>query len=145
MASPLPSAPPDAPFWWRRYEITKDKREWTGRRLAAARRAVEREEEANALVPELRRFHSVEERVALMDKREASLVTRLRAYQARWWMQARSALRSLSPEFRQRVLARWNTRFMPGSPTNLLSLIRMMQREEEGPILLPRPSPELQS
>lgn len=42
--------------------FTKGLREWNGRRIAAAKRAVAREADAMALFPELRRVHSVEER-----------------------------------------------------------------------------------
>ena len=131
------------PFWWRRFEVTKERREWTPRRLIAAERAVRREADAVALFPELRRVNSVAQRMEQMDARSDRITARLRQGRAEMWRDARRFLRSLPTEDRERLLARWNTRFMPGGPADLLSLARLMGMSP--PDTLPRdpthPSP----
>jgi hypothetical protein len=110
-------------FWWSRSPHTKDKRTWTPRRIQRAELAVQREAQAMALFPELRRFHSVDERVALVDDREFRIIKRLRDGRAKAWRDARRTLRRLAPEDRDAVLRKWNTRCMPGDPTHLSACI----------------------
>lgn len=117
-------------FWWQRYEITKEPREWTSRRLQAAHRAVQREKDANALFPELCRFSTVGERTEQIDSRQDKFVRRMRSFRAQQWLGVRRQLRQLPQEFRERVLAKWNTGFMPGDPAHLAALILMMQRAQ---------------
>lgn len=111
-------------FWWTRYPITKERNPWTPRRVAAAERAVAREAEACATVPELRRFSTVAERIEQIDQTQADRFTRLRDFRARLWREARAALRSLDPNTRAAVLDRWNTRIYPGDPTYLFACIQ---------------------
>lgn len=113
-------------FWWERYPITKERREWTPLRVKAAERAVKREAENMPLFPELRRFHTVEERMENMDIRADIIAQRLRACRAKMWREARAFLRSLSQADRDRLLAKWNTRFMPGGPADLFAVARML-------------------
>lgn len=77
------------------------------------------------LFPELRRVNSVQERVQWADSREDRFIRKMRAFRASQWIEARRVLRDLQPEVRSRILARWNTRFMPGQPAHLLALIRL--------------------
>jgi hypothetical protein len=119
-------------FWWERYPITKEPREWTHLRVKAAERAVRREADKMALFPELRRVRSVEERMEQMDARSDLITRRLRAGRAAMWREARAFLRALPAADRERLLAKWNTRFMPGGPAQLLSVARMMGIEPMG-------------
>lgn len=113
-------------FWWQRYPITKERREWTPLRVKAAERAVKREAENMPLFPELRRFHTVEERMEKMDVRADIITQRLRAGRAKMWREARAFVRSLPQIERERLLVKWNTRFMPGGPADLFATARMM-------------------
>lgn len=112
---------------WERYSLTREKRAWTPLRLKAAERAVKKEADAMPLFPELRRVQTVEERIVKMDNREDVITKRLRDWKAQTWRKARAYLRTLSASERERLLAKWNTRFMPGCPSNLLTLARMMR------------------
>ena len=111
-------------FWWTRFEVTKEPREWTPLRIKAAERAVKREADRMALFPELRRFTTVEQRCDQMEKRSLGIAARLRAARAKNWREARQFLRRLSSEDRSRVLAKWNTRFTPGNPTYLFAVAK---------------------
>lgn len=104
-------------------------REWTPRRVKAAEQAVQREADKVALFPELRRFASVKQRQSMMDERELRICKRLRDGRAAMWKEARSFLRQLSEEDRVRFLKKWNTRFTPGGPAELLSVARLMGSE----------------
>jgi hypothetical protein len=108
-----------------RFAITTELREWTARRLAAAKRAVQREADAMALFPELRRFHTEEERMTQQDGNYLRLAAALRKGKARCWRDCRRILRELPADIRARVLAKWETRYMPGSPENLHATILM--------------------
>jgi hypothetical protein len=112
---------------WERYPITREKRAWTPLRMKAAERAVKREAEAMPLFPALRRLHTVEERIEKMDSREESITKRLRDGRAQTWRKARAYLRTLTQSERERLLSKWNTKFMPGGPADFLTLARMMQ------------------
>jgi hypothetical protein len=113
-------------FWWQRYPITKERREWTPLRVKAAERAVRREAENMPLFPELRRFHTVEERIVQMDNRSDIIAQRLRTGRAKMWREARAFLQSLPESDRQRLLAKWNTRFTPGGPADLFAVARLI-------------------
>jgi len=108
-----------------RFAITTELREWTARRIAAAKRAVQREADDMALFPELRRFHTEQERMSQQDGNYLRLAAALRKGKARCWRDCRRILRELPPEIRERVRAKWETRFMPGSPENLHAVILM--------------------
>ncbi|MDX2110606.1 MAG: hypothetical protein SFY80_10235 [Verrucomicrobiota bacterium] len=109
---------------WTRFEITKEPIPWTSRRLAAAKRSVDKERES-MMFQELRRFHSVDERVTYIDDRAQKITTHLRAQRAKCWRKVRRQLEVLSPEARKRVLTKWNTKFTPGTPENLAYVIRV--------------------
>ncbi len=119
--------------YWERYELTKYKREWTPLRIKAAERAVQREADAMAFFPELRRVHTVDQRIQQMDDRTDRITKRMRAARAADWRKARAWLRSLSPSERAVLLAKWNTRFTPGTPSYLFSVARMMGFQTPNP------------
>lgn len=138
--APTPSASSEPPtrealagtpcsFFWERYAITKERRGWTRLRIIAAERAVKREAEAMALCPELRRFSTVEERQKQMDHRTEYMTASLRRGRAQMWRQVRKDFRALPPEVRQRILAKWQTRYMPGDPAAFSSTM-LMQADE---------------
>lgn len=112
--------------FWKKYEVTKERREWTPLRVKAAARAVQREADAMPLFPELRRVTTVDQRMEQMDTRSDAIATRLRAGRAAMWREARKFIRSLSDEDKARLLEKWNSEFMPGDPANIFALARMM-------------------
>lgn len=118
-------------FWWRRFEVTKEKREWTALRMAAAGRAVQREADAMPLFPELRRVHTIEQRMSQMDERTARITAQLRDGRAEMWWRARRFLRGLPADDKARLLAKWNTRFMPGDPANLFATASLIGIKRE--------------
>jgi hypothetical protein len=113
-------------FFWERYAYTKDKREWNNRRLARARQAVGKEADAMPLFPELRRFNTVEDRVMMMDEREIRLTNQMRNARAAMWRDARAMIRSLNADQREQLKAKWNTRFMPGTPAHLFACAKLI-------------------
>ncbi len=80
----------------------------TGRRLSAARRALQREADKVALFPELQPTETPEQRIARLDANAEAHFQRLRDHTAATWRRARRAFRTLTPEQREQVLARWN-------------------------------------
>ena len=80
----------------------------TGRRLSAARRALQRQADEVALFPELQPTETPEQRIARLDTDAKAHFQRLRDHTATTWRRARRAFRSLSAIQREQVLARWN-------------------------------------
>jgi len=117
----------NANWEWSRYEIPparREKRDWSKARLAAAARAVRREQEAMPLFPELRQFDSVDERIEIVNEEEAGFRTRMRAVRADNWKRARSLRRSLPASTREGVRRIWNGGCQPRDPVYLLSMLR---------------------
>jgi hypothetical protein len=132
------SAPPGsgwAGFWWERYPITMERREWTPLRVKAAERAVQREADNMPLFPELRRVHTVAQRMEQMDKRADLASQKLRNHRAKTWREARQFVRSLSPQDRERLKVKWNTRFTPGGPADLFAVARLIGLDTPNPFL----------
>lgn len=73
----------------------------------AAVKAVQREADTMALFPKMRRFSSVEQRIAQQDESMLISISRLRALAAHHWREARRMLRSLPEDCRMRVMSRW--------------------------------------
>ena len=96
----------------------------TKQRLAAARRAIEREREAVGLFPELAPQETPEERIARIDDELAAHWQRMRDHQATRWRRARRWLYSLPPEQMDQILSEWRSCGWPGSPEYLLSFVR---------------------
>lgn len=104
-------------------QIKRTKREWTGRRVAAAARAVRRERESVALFPELSRYATVEERIAEVDADGAAMVDRWRAHAAKSWRKARRLIAAM-PELQRRGMLRyWQESHCPADPSYLLDAI----------------------
>jgi hypothetical protein len=131
----LAGTPCSGSFFWERYEYTKDKRQWNNRRLARARQAVEKEADAMALCPELRRFDTVEDRVAMMDDREIRITIQMRNARAAMWREVRAMIRALDTGQRERLKAKWNTRFMPGTPAHLFACAKLIGVYTHNPFL----------
>lgn len=79
----------------------------TGRRLAAARRALQRQADEVALFPELQPTETPEQRIARLDAETQVHFQHLRDHTAATWRRARRAFRALTPDQRSQVLARW--------------------------------------
>ncbi len=110
--------------------IRAEPRPITARRIAAARRALQRQADAVALFPELQPTETPEQRCARFDLENVAAVQRWRDDEADRWRRARRALRAMSPEAQAQVDRRWaQNRFMPKTPVYLLDIIAAVQRE----------------
>jgi hypothetical protein len=103
----------------------------TGRRLSAARRALQREADKVALFPELQPTETPAQRIARLDAAAEAHFQRLRDHTAATWRRARRAFRSLTPEQREQVLSRWNapTWHPPHEAHYLAALIHTATRQ----------------
>jgi len=95
----------------------------TGRRLAAARRFLQKENDKVALFPELQIDQSPEERVLETNLVAESWLKDHRKWMAGKWREARAKLRGLPRDQRDLILAYWQKRIFPGCPTYLIGLI----------------------
>lgn len=120
-------------FYWQRYPITKERREWTPLRIKAAERAIKREAENMPLFPELRRYNTLQERINKMDLRSDLIIQRLRKGRAKMWREARAFLRSLPTNEREKLLNKWNTKFTPGGPADLFAVARLQGIQTPSP------------
>jgi hypothetical protein len=116
-------------MYFDKYAITKDRREWTRLRILAAARAVQREAEAMALCPELRRFSTVAERQEQIDRRTDHMTSDLRKGRAEMWRDVRQSFRALPADVRGRIMEKWETRYMPGDPAAFSATILMRAGE----------------
>jgi hypothetical protein len=111
--------------------IRAERRPITGRRLAAARRALQRKSDEVALFPELQPTQTPEERCRQFDDNTIAFVQSLRDHRASNWRRARHQLRTMLPFLRGIVEARFfRNRFMPKDPVYLLEIIRAVTKEE---------------
>jgi hypothetical protein len=116
-----------------RYTIRPTLRPITGRRLAAAKRALQRQADEVALFPELQPTETAESRCRRFDEAMAETVRDWRATRAAKWRRARKLYRSLDDSLRAEVDARFfDNRFMPKDPVYLLDIIHGMMRKEAG-------------
>lgn len=114
--------------------IRAERRPITGRRLAAAKRALHRQAEAVALFPELQPTQTPEERCRQFDDSTVAFIQSLRDHRAVNWRRARHQLRTMLPFLRGIVEARFfGNRFMPKDPVYLLEVIRAVTKEETQP------------
>ena len=81
----------------------------TGRRLSAARRALQREADKVALFPELQPTETPEQRIARLDAANESHFQHMRDHTAATWRRARRALRTLTPAQLAQVMDRWHS------------------------------------
>ena len=104
----------------------------TPRRLAAARRALQKQADAVALFPELQPTQTPKERCRQFDDASQAMVQRWRDAEAERWHRARRTLRAMTPLFRASVTERfWGNRFMPKTAVYLLETIRAVLKEAQ--------------
>jgi hypothetical protein len=109
--------------------IKATRRPVTGRRLAAARRALQRQADKVALFPELAPTETPGERVERFDAEVVAMVQRRRDDLAQTWRRARRQLRALTPEQRAKVMAQWNNKFLPKHAVYLADIIFTVTRQ----------------
>jgi hypothetical protein len=109
--------------------IRAERRPITGRRLAAAKRALQRQADAVALFPELQPTETPAQRCHRFDEASLATVQRWRDTRAADWRRARRTLRAMSAEQQAQVDRRFTqNRFMPGDPVYLLEIIRDVRK-----------------
>ena len=109
--------------------IKATRRHITGRRLSAARRALQRQADAVALFPELAPAESPAQRLDRLDAESLAMVQRWRQQTADTWRRARRQLRALSAEQRAAVMARWANPFLPKHAHYLADIIHTTSRQ----------------
>jgi hypothetical protein len=92
----------------------------TSRKLAAARRAVQREKDRYPLFPELLKHQTAEDRLASIAVERETWWQEMRERQAQLWRKARQALRDLPPGRRAAITRYWQICGFPGDPVCLL-------------------------
>ncbi len=95
----------------------------TGRKLAYARRAIQRSRDKCPLFPELTDQRSPEQRLEDNERCGRLYWQDMRDTQAAGWRQVRAELATLRPTQRAGLLRYWQTSQMPGSPVYLLGCI----------------------
>src|SRR5260370_2610703 len=95
----------------------------TSRKLAAARRAVQREKDRYPLFPELVRHQAAEDRLASIAVERETWWQEMRERQAHLWRKARQALRDLPPGPRASIKCYWKICGCPGDLVYLLTII----------------------
>ena len=95
----------------------------TPRKLAAARRAVQREKDRYPLFPELLKHRNAAERLASIAVKRETWRQEMRDRQAKLWRKVRQALRGLPPGPRAAIKRYWKICGCPGDPVYLLTLI----------------------
>jgi len=97
----------------------------TPRRIAAAKRALQRQREALPLFSQqiAESQPTPEERIRQMDDRLCRQIEEDRSRRADGWRQARTLLRSMSDRNKEALLDYWNRSHYPKDPSYLLGLI----------------------
>jgi hypothetical protein len=106
----------------------------TPQRLAAARRAIEKDRENNALTPELVKPYNVdpETRIERSDNRYLFVARALRDHNAKCWREGRRMFHDLTPEMREICLQLWNREAYPLTGTYFCTHVRRcLERPEE--------------
>jgi hypothetical protein len=101
---------------WEPYEVTP-------RKLAAARRAVQKQKDRYPLFPELLKHQTAEERLASIADERQKWWHEMRDRHAELWRRARKALRELPAGPCAAIKHYWEIRSCPGDPVYLLSII----------------------
>jgi hypothetical protein len=110
--------------------IRAERRPVTGRRLAAAKRALQRQADKVALYPELQPTETPQERCDRFDLASLAASQRWRDAEAERWRRARRELRAMSAAKQTQVDRRWGqNRFMPKTAVYLLETIRAVKQE----------------
>jgi hypothetical protein len=92
----------------------------TSRKLAAARRAVQREKDRYPLFPELVKHQTAENRLTSIAVERERCWQEMRDRHAKLWRRARQALRGLPPGPRAAITRYWQICGFPGDPIYLL-------------------------
>ena len=92
-------------------------------RLAAARRAVERDRYRCGLFPEMMKFRDAEQRVAAILNHRVTWWQEMRDIHAAGWRRARKAVRKLPEITKRGLMIYWQTCTYPGSPEYLNSMV----------------------
>ena len=108
--------------------IKATRRPVTGRRIAAARRALQRQADSVALFPELAPSETAEKRVDRFDFESVAMVQQMRDHQAQTWRRARRQLRALTLEQRAEVMRQWSNKFLPKTAVYLADIIFTITR-----------------
>ena len=108
---------------FKRYMLKETSYEVTPRKLAAAKKAIERDRERCGLFPEMMQFTTVDDRVNAIARHRQLWVAERRQIQADGWRKARRLLRDLPPTTRAAVRRYWAHGVFPGDPGFLLGLI----------------------
>jgi hypothetical protein len=95
----------------------------TSRKLAAARRAVQREKDRYPLFPELLKHQTAEDRLASIAVERERWWHEMRDRQANGWRKARQNLNRLPSGPRAAMKRYWETYGCPGDPVYLLTMI----------------------
>lgn len=106
-----------------RYMLKETSYEVTPRKLAAARRAIEKDRERCGLFPEMMQFTTVDDRIDAIARGRRLWVADMRQRQADGWREARRRLRALPPITRDAIKRYWAQATMPGDPVYLMGLI----------------------
>lgn len=106
-----------------RYILRETSYEVTPRKLAAAKRAIEKDRERCGLFPEMMEFHRVEDRIDAIANGRRQWVDEMRKNQVDSWRRARRLLRDLPATTQAGVRRYWAQSNMPGHPVYLLGLI----------------------
>ena len=110
--------------------IRAERRPVTGRRLAAAKRALRRQADAVALFPELQPTETPQQRCDRFDLEGVATVQRWRDAEAERWRRARRDLRAMTATAQAQVDRRWaQNRFMPKTAVYLLEIIRAVLQD----------------
>lgn len=99
---------------------------YSNQRLAAARRSIRKDQERNALFPELVRFKSPEERIAAMDEMMSHTVARWKAYELDRRNAVAQQLMAMPKQKRWAVLT--HARIYPKEASYLLEYLREVNR-----------------
>jgi hypothetical protein len=95
----------------------------TPRKLAAARRGVQKDKDRYPLFPELLKHQTAEERLASIANEQETWWQLMRDRQANVWRKARQALRDLPTGPRAAIKRYWEICGCPGDPVYLLTII----------------------
>ena len=113
---------------WTKNEI----RPRSPQRIAAARRAVQRDKDAVPLFPEMVKHHTADERLRAMEVGAVEWHCEMRASRAATWREARRRLYALPPLTHAGVLRYWSSdSWIPRDPSYLADLIHGVTHRHE--------------
>ena len=95
----------------------------TPRKLAAARRAVQKDKDRYPLFPELLKHQTAEERLASIADERETWWHLMRDRHAKLWRKARQAVRELPAGPRAAIKRYWGICGCPGDPVYLLTIV----------------------